>query len=97
MASTTTATVKRTKALARACFESRSLLDSRVADLRARMGVDAATPALGLADALLFGLSLVAGLIVGLLGFAFMLLFLPLGLATFAWRRAKARREANVG
>jgi hypothetical protein len=31
---------------------------------------------------------------VGLIGFAFTLLFLPLGLATFAWRRAKARRVA---
>ena len=71
-----------------------ALLESRVAEVRGRMGVDDAAPALRFSDAALFGLSLVAGLIVGLIGFAFTLLFLPLGLATFAWRRAKARRAA---
>ena len=71
-----------------------ALLESRVAEVRARMGVNDSTPPMGLTDALLFGLSLLAGLVVGLIGFAFTLLFLPLGLATFAWRRAKARRVA---
>lgn len=69
-----------------------TLLESRVAELRARMGVENATPPLGLLDALLFGVALVAGLVVAVLGFSLALLFLPLGLATFAWRRAKARR-----
>ena len=72
------------------------LLDSRVSELRARMGVDVSTPPLGVADALLFGASLSAGLVVGLVGFAFTLLFLPLGLATFAWRRAKKGRQRST-
>ncbi len=69
-----------------------TLLESRVAELRERMGVDEPTPKLDWSSALLFALSLLAGLVIGLLGFAFTLLFLPLGLATFAWRRAKARQ-----
>jgi hypothetical protein len=72
-----------------------TLLAARVGELRARMGVDEATPPLGAADAALFVLSLGGGLIVGAIGFAFTLLVLPLGLATFAWRRAKARRAAS--
>lgn len=75
--------------------ELEALLQSRVGELRARVGVDAPTPPLGFVDALLFAASLAAGLVIGLLGFAFTLLFLPLGLATFAWRRAKARRAAG--
>jgi hypothetical protein len=71
-----------------------ALLQSNVGELRARTGVDAKAPPPGAADVLLFVLSLAAGLVVGLIGFAFTLVFLPLGLATFAWRRAKARRAA---
>jgi hypothetical protein len=71
-----------------------ALLQSNVGELRARTGVDAKAPAAGIADVLLFVLSLAAGLVVGLMGFALTLVFLPLGLATFAWRRAKARRQA---
>jgi len=72
-----------------------ALLAARVGELRARMGVDAKAPPLGFGDAVLFALSLASGLIVGLIGFAFTLLFLPVGLATFAWRRAKARRAVS--
>ena len=71
-----------------------TLLASRVAELRARMGVAAQTPPLNGVSALLFLLALLAGLLVGLLGLLFVLAFLPFGLATFAWRRAKARRNA---
>lgn len=71
-----------------------ALLRSQVGELRTRMGVDTPTPSPAVGDALLFGVSLMAGLVVGVLGFAFTLVFLPLGLATFAWRRAKARRAA---
>jgi hypothetical protein len=69
-----------------------ALLESRVAEVRARTGVDAPIPPLRVVDAALFAFSLLAGLVVGLIGFVFTLLFLPLGLATFAWRRARARR-----
>lgn len=71
-----------------------ALLRSQVGELRTRMGVDTPTPSPAVGDALLFGVSLMAGLVVGVLGFAFTLVLLPLGLATFAWRRAKARRAA---
>jgi hypothetical protein len=71
-----------------------ALLQSHVGELRARMGVDRPTRSPGVADVVLFGVSLAAGLVVGVIGFAFTLVFLPLGLATFAWRRAKARRAA---
>lgn len=74
--------------------ELEALLQSHVGELRARMGVDRPTPSPGVADVLLFGVSLAAGLVVGVIGFAFTLVLLPLGLATFAWRRAKARRAA---
>jgi hypothetical protein len=70
------------------------LLDSRVGDVRKSVGVDEPTPAPGFGDVVAFGLALVAGLVVGLLGLAFTLLFVPLGLATFALRRAKARDRA---
>ncbi len=66
-----------------------ALLDSRVADLRGKMGVDEPTPALALSSALLFGAALVAGLVIGLLGFVFVLIFLPLGLLTIALRRGR--------
>jgi hypothetical protein len=69
-----------------------ALLESRVAELRLRTGVDRVTPPLTFSSALLFGAALLAGLVVGLLGFAFMLFFLPLGLVTFALRRARQRR-----
>jgi hypothetical protein len=65
-----------------------ALLDSRVGELRTRMGVDRPTPPLAFSSALLFGATLLAGLVVGLLGFAFVLFFLPFGLLTFALRRA---------
>ncbi len=68
-----------------------ALLQSRVGELRARTGVDTLTPSPRLADVVLFGLSLAAGLVVGLIGFALTLVFLPLGLATFAWRRSSPR------
>jgi hypothetical protein len=71
-----------------------ALLDSRVGELRARMGVDAKAPPLDVVSALLFGLALALGLVVGLVGLVFTLVFLPFGLATFAWRRVKARPTA---
>ena len=74
-----------------------ALLDSRVGELRSSMGVGAVTPPPGAADVLLFGVALAAGFVVGVLGFALALAFLPLGLATFAWRRAKARRTVVSG
>lgn len=70
------------------------LLDSGVGDIRQSVGVDAPTPAPSFGDYAAFGLALVAGLVVGLLGLGFTLLFVPLGLATFALRRAKARKSA---
>lgn len=71
------------------------LLDSRVGDIRSSVGVDEPTPVPSFGDYATFGLALVAGLVVGLLGLAFTLLFVPLGLATFALRRAKARRDSE--
>ena len=67
------------------------LLDSKVAELRSRMGVDQPLPSLTLANALLFAVAELAGLVIGLLGFVFVLIFLPLGLLTFAMRRARQR------
>lgn len=75
--------------------ELEGLLGKSVSELRAHTGVDDTTPRLNATNALLFLLALMAGLVVGLLGLAFVLLFLPLGLLTFAWRRAKARRQAG--
>jgi hypothetical protein len=68
-----------------------ALLDSKVAELRSRTGVDQPLPPLTLANALLFGAAELAGLAIGLLGFVFVLVFLPLGLLTFALRRARQR------
>jgi hypothetical protein len=73
-----------------------TLLASPLGELRKSLGVDRPTPPITARDVLLFGLALTAGLVVGLLGLAFTLVFVPLGLATFAWRRAKARRAAQV-
>lgn len=84
---------RHSRSLYDADFEA--LLGASLGELRARTGVDDTTPKASFLDALLFLLALAAGLVVGLLGFAFLLAFLPLGLATFAWRRAKARREAG--
>lgn len=67
------------------------LLGERVSVLRARMGVDAPDKRASVADVASFGLALAAGLLLGPLTFALVLVFLPVGLATFAWRRAKAR------
>ena len=61
----------------------------RVAELRSRVGVDEATPPLRLTNFLLFVAALVAGLVIGLLGLVLVLLFLPLGLLTFASRRRR--------
>jgi hypothetical protein len=69
------------------------LLASPVGELRDRVGVDHPTPPTNASDVALFGLALAAGLVVGLLGLAITLVFVPVGLATFAWRRAKARRQ----
>lgn len=71
------------------------LLDSRVGDIRSSVGLDGPTPAARASDLVTFGLALLSGLVVGLLGLALMLLFVPLGLATFALRRAKARRDSE--
>ena len=68
-----------------------ALLDSKVAELQSRMGVDQPSPSLTPANALLFVLAELAGLVIGLLGFVFVLIFLPLGLLTFAMRRARQR------
>ncbi len=66
------------------------LLASTVAVTRESMGVDRATPRMGLKDGALFGLTLVAGLLVTLLTLPLFLLFLPLGLATMLYRRTRA-------
>jgi len=73
-----------------------SLLSERVADLRARTGVDAPMLRASAGDVLSFGLALAAGLVIGLITLALVLVVLPLGFATFAWRRAKARAAPAV-
>ena len=72
------------------------LLDTSVHDMKNRVGLADPTPPASASDVLLFGVALAAGSIVGLLGLALTLLFVPLGLATFAWRRAKAGDQPRV-
>ena len=72
------------------------LLDTPVHEVRNRAGLADPTPPANASDVLLFALALAAGLVVGLLGLALTLVFVPLGLATFAWRRAKARAQPQV-
>jgi hypothetical protein len=69
------------------------LLASSVAATRESMGVDRPVRRMGVADALLFALALLAGLATTLVTLPLFLLFLPLGLLTLAYRRCAGRKR----
>jgi hypothetical protein len=71
-----------------------ALLDMRVGEARARTSVDRPPRRMAFADSMLFGLALVGGAATALVTLPLMLLFLPLGLATFAVRRYRAGKQA---
>jgi hypothetical protein len=71
-----------------------ALLDGSVRAARGETGLDAKARAPTLADALAFGLALLAGLMTAAITLPLVLLCLPLGLAAAAWRRSTAKRAA---
>lgn len=71
-----------------------ALLDETVGAVRARTGVERPARSMGFRDALLFGLALLAGALTAFITLPLVLLFLPLGLATFAYRRYRAGKQA---
>ncbi|WP_434044767.1 MULTISPECIES: hypothetical protein [Sorangium] len=68
-----------------------ALLDRTVGDLRREMRVDAPSSGPAASDVLWLALASLAGLAVGVLGFAFVLVVAPIGIANLALRR---RRQA---
>jgi hypothetical protein len=74
-----------------------ALLDTTLSATRAAMGVELPVRRMGFGDALLFALALVAGAATACVTLPLVLLFLPLGLATFAVRRYRARTQAVAG
>lgn len=71
-----------------------ALLDETVGAARARTGVERPPRRMGFGDATLFALALVAGALTAFVTLPLVLLFLPLGLATFAYRRYHAGKRA---
>jgi len=74
-----------------------ALLDATVAATRAQTGVDRPLRRMRFGDALLFGLALLAGALTAFITLPLVLVFLPLGFATFAVRRYRAGKQAALG
>jgi hypothetical protein len=73
------------------------LLDATVGQTRAATGVDRPVPRMGFGDALLFALALFVGALTAFVTLPLVLVFLPLGLLTFAIRRSRAGKGAVAG
>jgi hypothetical protein len=71
------------------------LLEGKVRTARESTGVDAPGRAAGIGDALLFAVALLAGLATAAITLPLVLFFLPLGLATAAWRRSLTAKRAS--
>jgi hypothetical protein len=74
-----------------------TLLDATVGEVRASLGVDEPRRPLQTSDAILFALALVAGAATAAVTLPLVLAFLPLGLATFAYRRYRTRKGTLAG
>ena len=74
-----------------------ALLDATVAATRAQTGVDRPLRRMRFGDAVLFGLALLAGALTAFITLPLVLVFLPLGFATFAVRRYRAGKQAALG
>jgi len=74
-----------------------ALLEETVAAVRARTGVELPARPARFMDGVLFGLALLAGALSALVTLPLVLVFLPLGLATFAYRRYRAGKQAVAG
>ncbi|MGK3997958.1 hypothetical protein [Sorangium sp. So ce1024] len=73
-----------------------ALLDRTVSDLRREMRVDAPPSGPTAGDVLWLALASLAGLAMAVLGFAFVLVVAPIGIANLALRRRRARRAAGA-
>ncbi|WP_438017464.1 hypothetical protein WMF18_43020 [Sorangium sp. So ce315] len=73
-----------------------ALLDRTVGDLRREMRVDAPPSGPTAGDVLWLALASLAGLAVGVVGFAFVLVVAPIGIVNLALRRHRARRAAGA-
>jgi hypothetical protein len=73
-----------------------ALLDDKLAVVRASMGVDAPLCPMSAYDWLLFVLALLAGLTSAVVTLPLVLLLVPVGLALFAYRRAKTAERASA-
>ncbi|WP_437780318.1 hypothetical protein [Sorangium sp. So ce1097] len=72
-----------------------ALLDRTVGDLRREMRVDAPPSGPTAGDVLWLALASLAGLAVGVLGFAFVLVVAPVGIVNLALRRHRARHAVG--
>lgn len=71
-----------------------ALLDTTVAELRARSGADGPPPRPSATDYVLFGLAAATGFLVGMLVLPVALALLPLGLLNLARKKARSQRTA---
>ncbi|KYF84506.1 hypothetical protein BE17_53040 [Sorangium cellulosum] len=71
-----------------------ALLDSTVGELRREMRVDSSSSSPAAIDMLWLALASLAGLAVGVIGFAAVLVVAPIGIVNLALRRHRARRAA---
>ncbi|WP_437983590.1 hypothetical protein [Sorangium sp. So ce117] len=74
-----------------------ALLDREVGELRREMRVDEPSAGPATLDVLWLALASLAGLVVGVLGFATMLVVAPIGIVNLALRRHRARNAAEAG
>ncbi|WP_437589985.1 hypothetical protein [Sorangium sp. So ce1000] len=72
------------------------LLDRKVGELRREMGVDAPPSSPTAIDVLWLALASLAGIVVGVLGFATALVVAPIGIVNLALRRHRARSAAEA-